>query len=457
MSDDIPIPENSDAQLWSIRGVNGLMPGDVARISSYIHTTAASVLSLDPATDLIRLPHSEIFALAVRAKQAGVEVDVVASLLVLATGRGSTLAAAALAQFVGKRLAESEIFGGDSSDRRKLHRILREVDELLRRRPLLDKFDDLRKEFDAVGEKIRHGKVWAEFKRAGVCGAKHRVLAPNLKSLNHIEGGGDEFKLLSGPVPLWQSPVSTTVLAQVLAAEFPHCADIADDVAQFVAGGSAASARPLLLVGPAGIGKDSLLRRAAEIVKRPFAEYDLAGGSDTRILKGTSKGWSTAAPGHPATICARHRCANPLLLYSELDRAGGSRRNGQMHEALLGLCEPSTRRMWFDDGLGTELDLTDVAIAFSANGLDDTPSPLLSRLRILRLERPKAEHVLQILEQARRRLADELQVPLDMLPEPVPEAIARLEAVAKKGRFHLRLADRIVRALGGPESRTPLN
>jgi ATP-dependent Lon protease len=239
--------------------------------------------------------------------------------------------------------------------------------------------------------------------------------------------------------------------------EFPHLAGIAGDVANFVAGGSAASLRPILLVGPAGIGKDSILRRAAELVGRPIGEYDVAGSSDSRIIKGTSKGWSSASPGFPASICARYLCANPFLVFSELDRAGGSRRNGQVNEAFLGLCEPSTRRRLFDDGLGTELDLSEVAVAFTSNGVADTPGPLLTRLRIIQLEPPKPEHVSPIVQQARRRLANELKVPLEAITEPAPEVLRRLEAIAQNGRFQLRLADRIVRALGPSAPQSLLN
>lgn len=456
MTDDIPIPDLPASQLWAKRGLECLYSSDVSRMAHYVREAAGEVLSIKPADDLVKKPHSELLALAVRAQNAGLSIDVVASLLVFAVGRGSTLAAGALGQIVGQRLEDLSRIDVGHSDRRDLLRIRRQVERRLSQRMLTEKFDEFRKEFDLVGEAVRQGNIWEEFRRNGVDGSGHRLLAPNLKSLKHLETG-DEFKPLLAPLPLWRASVSPTVLATVLALEFPHFSEIAGDIAHFVAGGPQASVRPILLVGPAGIGKDSILRRAAELVARPYGEYDVAGSSDNRIVKGTSKGWSTATPSHPATICARHRCANPLLVYSELDRAGGSRRNGMVNEAFLGLCEPSTRSRWYDDGLGTELDLTEVAVAFSSNGVDDTPGPLLTRLRVIQLERPKPEHVAQILQQARRRLAAELKVPVDALPDPAPEVVERLEAVAGQGRFHLRLADRVVRALGPPMPKSRLN
>lgn len=426
-------------------------------MAKFVLDAAGPALALDPAVELSRMRRSDLFSLAVRAKADGLAEDIVGTVLMLAVDRGSVLALGALAQMLAQRLERASQAGGDFATKRELRRTLREVETLLNQRALLDRFDDIRKEFEAAGEAVTLAEAMAKFRRAGVEGATHRILAPHLKTLGHLEGGGDEFRSLAGPLPIWRSPVSAEVLAKVLAAEFPHLAGISDDVATFVAGGSMASARPIALVGPPGIGKDSILRRAAELVRRPHGEFDLAGSSDNRILKGTAKGWSTASPCHAATICVRSRCANPLLQYSELDRAGGSRRNGMVHEALLGLCEPTTRRRWFDDGLGTELDLSDVAIGFTSNEIDDTPTPLLNRLRVLKIERPRPEHVGAILAQARRRYAAEIQVPVDDLPEAEPEVIERLEKVARQGRFHLRLADRIVRALGDGRLQRCLN
>lgn len=451
MTDDIPIPETPASRVWFTRGLDGIFSADVRRMVRYVRESAGDVLSIDPAEELLKRPHTELFALAVRAQRADLSDDLVASLLVIAVGRGSSLAAGALAQLIVRRLADLPRVESDAGDRRGLRRTLRQVEGRLSQRTLIGKFEEFRKEMDSAGEAVRQGEIWAEFKKAGVDGTHHRVIAPNLRSLKHLESP-EEFKVLMAPLPLWKSAVSSTVLATVLAMEFPHFSSIADDIARFVVGGRQASVRPVLLVGPAGIGKDSLLRRAAELVGRPYGEYDVAGTSDNRIIKGTSKGWSTAAPGHAGMVCARSRCANPMIVYSELDRAGGGRRNGQVNEALLGLCEPTTRCRYLDDGLGTELDLSDVAFGFTANGIDDTPGPLLSRLRILHLERPGAEHVAAILQQARRRLAAELKVLIGDLPEPAPQVIERLEAVARKGQFHLRLADRVARALG--ESRS---
>lgn len=453
MTEDKPLPENPASQLWLKGPFAAMRAADFEQMAAFVVQSAGKALALDPAVELPKLAREELIALALRAQRAGLGEDLVGTILTFAAGRGSKVAMNALAQMLGRHFEQVSLSEGTFAERRALRRALRSIERRLTDVVLLDEFDSIRKELAGAGDAVALAETWAQFRRSGKTGATHKVLAPMLTSLKHIESGGGAFKALSGPLPYWRSPVAPAVLAKVLACEFPHLAGIADEIAAFVAGSSAASLRPIVLVGPAGIGKDAILRRAAELVGRPHGEFDLAGSSDNRILKGTARGWSTAHPSFPTGVCAQNLCANPLVQLSELDRAGGSRRNGQVHEALLSLCEPSTRRKWFDDGLGVEIDLGDVAFAFTANGTDDTPGPLLSRLRILNLERPRPEHVEAILLQCQRRFAAESQVPLENLPEPLPEAIERLKVVAGQGRFHLRLADRVARALGDGSDR----
>jgi hypothetical protein len=459
MLEDQPILDAPAASLWTKGSFEFLNAYELSRIATYIGEKAGGPLALEPGVELLKLPKEALVALAIRARRAGLDPDVVGSLLSLATARGSVIALPALAQVLDERMEAAAMTadrpGAEFPGRRELKQAAREVQTRMRDLGMLEAFDKIEKEFAEAGAAVAQAEIWAQFRRDGVYGSSHRVVAPKLKSVRHLENGEEEFKVLAAPLPVWRSPVSVEVLASALALEFPHLSAVTGEIAAFVAGGPAASLRPILLVGPAAIGKDSILRRAAELVGRPHAEFDLAGTSDNRVLRGTARGWGTAWPSSPVTVCAQSRCANPLIQFSELDRAGGNRRNGQVHETLLSLCEPLTRRKWHDDGLGVEVNLSDVAFAFTANSVDDTPQPLLTRLRVLHLGKPGPEHVAGILGQARRRHAAELKVRVEDLPEIRPEVVRKLEAVARAGRFHLRLADRIVRALGDGRDEWP--
>lgn len=447
MNDDIPFGEHLSNRLWIVKFPGTLNLGQQRQIAHFLKETAGSALAIDPNTDLTKLQTRDLLALAVRAYRLGAGPNIVGSFLALSAERGSLIAIAILAQFIANELRRDAGCGYLIDDRREAMITLGYLKRALDSVPFLEKLEKYRDDIVDLADAVQSDEIWQRV--SGSIGAKadYRVIAPGLKSLAHLESGGKEFEVLKNPLRLWRTRVSTSVLSEVLAAEFPHLAGIALDIARFVTGEAAETQRPILLVGPPGIGKDSIVRRAAELIGRPLGEYDLAGSCDNRILKGTSKGWSSATPSHLAMICAHSRCANPVLLYGELDRAGGSRRNGNMHEALLGLAEPTTRRNWFDDGLGVGLDLSAVSIAFTANGVSATPAALLNRLRILQVDKPRPEHVRDILRQAQRRVAEEQAISFEAMPEPSPLVIRKLESAARQGRFNLRLADRIARSL----------
>jgi hypothetical protein len=447
MNDDIPLGEPFSNRLWIVKFPGTLNLGQQRQIALFLKEAAGSALAIDPNTDLTKLQTRDLLALAVRAYRHGAGPNIVGSFLALSAERGSLIAIAILAQFIAHELRRDAACGYLLDDRRQATITLGYLKRALDSCPFLGELEKYRDEVVELADAVQSHEFWQSVSETKGVKADYRVIAPSLKSLAHLESGGKEFEVLKNPLRLWRTRVSTSVVSEVLAAEFPHLAAIALDIARLVTGEATESQRPILLVGPPGVGKDSIVRRAAELVGRPVGEYDLAGSSDNRIIKGTCKGWSSATPSHPATICARSRCANPILLYSELDRAGGSRRNGNMHEALLGLAEPTTCRNWFDDGLGVGLDLSAISIAFTANGISAIPAALLNRLRILRVDKPRPEHVRDILRQAQRRVAEEQAVSFEAMPEPSPVVIRKLESAARQGRFNLRLADRIARSL----------
>ncbi len=457
MQDDIPLGEPLDNRLWIANFPGFLNWIQQQRIARFLQDAAGSILAINPNTDLTKLQKHELLALAIRSHRMDISRDVVGSFLALAVEKRSLIALAMLSQVAGQAIRQDEALGKLYTERKAALGTLRFLHRALDGFLFLDEFDKYRDEVAELAEAVRNDEIWAQISASESVRASYRVIAPGLKSLLHLEASAKDLEALKGPLFLWRSKITSSILAEVLAGEFPHFASVAGDIARFVVGDTNEFDRPILLVGIPGIGKDSILRRAAQLVGRPIGEYDLAGGSDSRILKGTARGWSSASPSHPAMICARYRCANPLLVYSELDRAGGSRRNGNAHEALLGLCEPTTRRNWFDDGLAVGLDLSAVAIAFTSNGISATPDALVNRLRIIRLKAPRPEHVRNILLQTRRRIAEERGIDIDDIAELGPQVIRKLETAARHGRFHLRLADRVVRALGHLQPPKPMH
>jgi hypothetical protein len=447
---------NPDSAIWRTVPLGALDSIRARRLERFALEKATGPLAIEADVDLSRLPAEELFALAVRAHDRQLDTDIVGTLLALSARKGSMLAkfklAQILAELVGHSLGDSLVDTEAGKARSLAFGVYRELRARIHLADIFGDLEKIRRQFEATADAVSSAMALEEMRKQGVSAGKWKVIAPGARNIRHIDGG-DQYRAVCLPMPLWASPVTPDILAASLTLEFPHLQTAAEAIAQVVAGGRAAADRPLLLVGPPGVGKDAIVRRAAELVRRPHAEFDLAGSADSRLLRGTAKGWSTASPSFPISVCVELKCANPVIQLSELDRAGGNRRNGVVAETLLGWCEPSTKKSWLDEGLGSAVDLSDVAFLFTSNGTADTPTALLSRLRVLTVEMPGPDHVRPLLAQALRRRAAALGIRVDDLPAVQPEAVLLLVNLAKRRRLSLRLLDRIVHTLTGSTSR----
>lgn len=174
--------------------------------------------------------------------------------------------------------------------------------------------------------------------------------------------------------------------------------------------------RPIVLVGPPGCGKSHLARLIASQAGTGFATLDLAGTSDNRTLEGTARGWTTAQPCFPAITINRTATANPVICLEEIDKAGGSSRNGDPLATILTMIEPSTSRGYFDKCLLAPLDLSHVNWIMTANDANRLPGPLRSRLDVIELGGPGPEHFEKVFANLLRDLANRWDLKLDMIP-----------------------------------------
>ena len=188
--------------------------------------------------------------------------------------------------------------------------------------------------------------------------------------------------------------------------------------------------RPILLVGPSGVGKSRFARRLAEEGGVPWGLVGGAGSTDNRSLQGTSRGWSTHHPSYVVSLMADRTCSNPLVLVDEIEKAAtGSRTNGSIHDTLLSMLEPETAGSWHDECLGTAVDLRRVSWCMTANTVDGIPGPLLNRVSIVHVGKPEGRHIEHIVDGMKRDIAREFGVSPDMMPDLDEAAIARLRRI----------------------------
>lgn len=86
---------------------------------------------------------------------------------------------------------------------------------------------------------------------------------------------------------------------------------------------------PTMLVGPPGVGKSHAARLIGQLSGCAVATLDVGGTSDNRALEGTARGWSSTQPCWPLVTIHNTRCANPVLVLDEIDKAAGSDANLQ--------------------------------------------------------------------------------------------------------------------------------
>ncbi len=268
------------------------------------------------------------------------------------------------------------------------------------------------------------------------------------------------LEALAEPVPLVPLPHDTEAIFDRLGAEFPNAtaavARLRDEARlRAAAGARALCFRPLLLVGPPGVGKSRFARRLAAALGLPSAATSLAGASDSRELEGTARGWATAQPCWALDQVAALGVANPLLVVDEVDKVARDGRNGDPLAALLPFLEPGTAAAHRDPVLGASCDLSAISWVLAANDAWRLPGPLLSRLRVLEMGPPPAEAFAAVLAAIRGDLAAELGCAPELLPALEGADLAWLERRWREARSPRALRKMYERLLGAAAARGP--
>ena len=249
-------------------------------------------------------------------------------------------------------------------------------------------------------------------------GMSLRIASARMHDDNDFKAG--IYKSLERPLPLIGLPDADHV-KQVLDAEFPWFSAVNELVfrqlvVQQHSSVPAFKLRPLLIAGPAGVGKTTWVRRLSELCSVPFRSVMAAGGADSMFLRGTPRGWSTSRPGAVLQTMATEMVGNPLFLVDELEKASTDNRNGRTWDVLLQMLEPSTARVYLDECLQVPCDLSWVSWIATVNEIGQLPKPLLERFTVVAVPAPGSEHFQTLVTGVLNSFAKELGLDSRMLP-----------------------------------------
>lgn len=217
------------------------------------------------------------------------------------------------------------------------------------------------------------------------------------------EAAASVKSILGKPLPFVRGDVRMVADARsTLANEFPHAVGVIDALLGDVRPGDPVCFPPCVVLGDPGGGKSRLVRRVLDLLGIGWSVLDAATTTDQGII-GSPRRWASGYPSFPILTIERYGVANPAIVVDEIEKAGRSTA-GSIHDPLLSLLEKGTARKWRDQFLDAEVDVSHLSWIFTANSLDGIPGALRNRLRVLRMPRPRREHVPVIAAQVLREL-----------------------------------------------------
>ena len=144
----------------------------------------------------------------------------------------------------------------------------------------------------------------------------------------------------------------------------------------------------LLLAGPPGIGKTSLIKNGvAKALQWPFQFISLGGDSDASTYTGHQLVYESSHCGKIVNSLCQAKSMSMVLMFDELDKISTTAKGEEVQHLLVHLTDPVQNGQFEDKYLaGIPIDLSRVMFTFSANDLGRIDRVLMDRMTVINLK-----------------------------------------------------------------------